>query len=174
MRAAAHAFERDVVIPHCASCSRPCCGLTDVVLELSFQQVDALYQIGKPQKDFDRALPSMIKKQGDRYYAHGAACPAFNTADHRCRVYETKTKPQECSDFPVYDDDDVITADRRCEAVDANLADLRRRLRAAVSDPALLVDEEPDGEFPELFVTFAIMKKKQAPTTKKPLPKKQS
>lgn len=147
---AARAFEDDVVIPHCVSCARPCCGLTDVVLELDFQQVKDLYKIERSKKELDRALPSSIRKQGERYYAHGEACPAYDLTTKKCRVYATKTKPQECSDFPLYGDGDVVTVDLRCEAVAAHVEALRARLRAAVPG----VVEARDAEFPDTFLTF--------------------
>ena len=159
---AARAFEQDVVIPHCVACARPCCGLSDVVLELNFQQVQALYKIEKPKKAFDRALPTSIKKQGDRYYAHGEPCPAYDLTTKPCGVYGSDLKPQECSDFPVYSDGDVVTADLRCEALRAGLDDLRKRLRAADDS----VVEERDGAFPDTFLTFTSPKTK---TKKRPL-----
>lgn len=151
---AARSFEADVVIPHCVACSRPCCGLSDVVLALDFAQVQALYRIERPKKEFDRALPSSIRKQGERYYAHGEPCPAFDLTTKKCRVYATAQKPQECTDFPVYGDfgegDGVVTADLRCEALRADLDGLRARLRAV--EPAVV--EERDEAFPDTFVTF--------------------
>lgn len=153
---AAKAFEADVVVPHCVRCARPCCGLSDVVLELSFAQTQRLYSITSSKKDFDAALPSMIKKQGDRYYAHGEPCPAYG-ADKRCGVYSTSTKPQSCSDFPVYDDGDAVTADLRCEAVRDNLAELRKRLRAVAAGRLV---EERDPDHPDTFLSFVLSKKK--------------
>ncbi len=144
------AFQRERVIPHCPRCSRPCCALTDVVLDLSFAQVQGLYQIASSKKAFDRALPPSIRTQGGRYYAHGAPCPAFDTAAQSCRVYGTATKPQGCSDFPVYEDGEAVTVDLRCEAARAHLPALRERLVAAVG----ALDERPDDEFPDTFVTF--------------------
>ena len=105
------AFQREHVIPHCPQCSRPCCALTDVVLDLSFAEVKGLYRITSSKKDFDRALPSSIRTQGGRYYAHGSPCPAFDTTAQTCRVYATSTKPVGCSDFPVYEDGDAVTED---------------------------------------------------------------
>lgn len=144
------AFQREHVIPHCARCSRPCCALTDVVLDLSFAEVKGLYRITSAKRDFDRALPSSIRTQGGRYYAHGAPCPAFDTTAQTCRVYGTATKPEGCSDFPVYEDGDAVTVDLRCEAAREHLAVLRERLAAAVGD----VDEARDADFPDVFVSF--------------------
>jgi hypothetical protein len=88
-------------------------------------------------------------------------------------VYATSTTPQSCSDFPVYDDGDAVTADLRCEAVRAGLDDLRARLRAVAKSgdgvspfksgdgvsPFTIV-EERDPEHPETFVSFVPRKKK--------------
>jgi Fe-S-cluster containining protein len=143
-------FQREVVIPHCPQCVRPCCALTDVVLDLSFAEVRGLYQITSSRRDFDRALPSSIRTQNGRYYAHGAPCPAFHTTTHSCRVYGTRTKPRGCSDFPVYEDGDVVTVDLRCEAARSHLSVLRAELAHALGD----VDERRDADFPDTFVTF--------------------
>ena len=163
---AAKAFEADVVVPHCPACSRPCCGLSDVVLELSFPQEQRLYAITRPQKDFDAALPPMIRKQGGAYFAHGAACPAFDTHSHRCGVYGTDAKPQSCSDFPVYDDGDAVTADLRCEAVRTNLEQLRARLAAVVAVSGGQLVEERDPDHADTFVSF--LQRPSAKTAKKP------
>jgi Fe-S-cluster containining protein len=153
LSAAAKAWERDVVIPHCRQCSRPCCGLTDVVLDLSPREVHTLYRIGTSTKDQD--LPATIRRQGQRFYAHGQPCPAFDTSSHRCAVYDTDEKPAGCSDFPVYADGDGITADRRCEAVEANLAGLEDALVDALDDGmTLTVAADPD--FPATFVFFEV------------------
>lgn len=36
------------------------------------------------------------------YYAHRKVCPAYDAAQHACRVYDREFKPQGCTDFPVY------------------------------------------------------------------------
>ncbi len=144
------AFQREHVIPHCPQCSRPCCALTDVVLDLSFAEVKGLYRITSSKKDFDRALPSSIRTQGGRYYAHGSPCPAFDTTAQTCRVYATSTKPVGCSDFPVYEDGDAVTVDLRCEAAREQLPALRARLVEVVG----AVDERRDADFPDTFVSF--------------------
>ncbi len=159
----AKAFEADVVVPHCSVCTRPCCGLSDVVLELSFPQAQQLYSITKSKKEFDRALPSTIRKQHDRYYAHGEPCPAYETTTKRCSVYATSTKPQSCSDFPVYDDNDAVTADLRCESVRDQLPMLRTRLRAIVGDRLI---ETRDVDHPEIFVSFTLRAARKARTKK--------
>lgn len=147
---AAKKFEADVVIPHCKHCVRPCCGLSDVVLELSFAQVQTLYAITRKKQDFDQSLPAMIRKQGDRYYAHGEPCPAYTQAK-TCSIYSTSLKPQSCSDFPLYDDGDAVTVDLRCEAVREHLEELRTRLRAVAG---ARFQEESDSDHPDVFLSF--------------------
>jgi Fe-S-cluster containining protein len=120
-----------VIIPHCPSCSRPCCRLTDLVLDLDWTEVQTLYRIGSSKRAFDAKLrdgsgPTSIRAQDGRYFAHGEPCPAYG-ADQRCGVYNTKAKPIGCSDFPVYIDGDVVVADKRCEALDP--AALQQTLR---------------------------------------------
>ncbi len=138
------------MIPHCPRCSRPCCALTDVVLDLSFAEVKGLYRITSSKKAFDRALPPSIRAQGGRYYAHGNPCPAFDLTSQTCGVYGTDLKPRGCSDFPVYEDGDAVTVDLRCEAAREHLPVLRARLAAAVG----AVDEDRDVDFPDTFVSF--------------------
>ncbi len=156
LEARAKKFEADVVIPHCSVCKRPCCALTDVVLDLSFTEAAGLYAIGtNKKKDFDANLPAAIKKQGPRYYAHGTPCPAYDVEGHRCEVYETPKKPRGCSDFPIYSDGDGVTADLRCEAVFAARESLQPLLQAAVGDD-VIVHEDEDEQFPDFFVHFSI------------------
>lgn len=162
--AAAKAWERAVVIPHCRQCARPCCALTDVVLDLSANEVHALYRIGPATKDND--LPSTIRRQGKRFFAHGAPCPAFDTGSHRCAVYDTDDKPLGCSDFPVYADGDGITADLRCEAVAAHLAGLEDALVEALDDGATL-EVATDPDFPDTFVFFQVEDGTSKPTSTK-------
>ncbi len=160
----AKAWEAQVVIPHCAVCSRPCCALTDVVLDLGEREATALYAIqkGKP-------LPSALRRRGKRFYAHGSPCPAYDVGGHRCTVYDTPKKPQGCSDFPIYGDGDVVTIDLRCEAVaqhqeafEAALVDvldrvLDRVLDAGVDDGhdvSLVVSV--DSAHPDTFVSYGL------------------
>ncbi len=147
---AAKTFEADVVIPHCAQCSRPCCGLTDVVLDLGQREALALYQIQK-----GRPLPAALRRQGPRYYAHGAPCPAFDTSSHRCGVYDTDVKPQGCSDFPIYADDDVITIDLRCEAIAAAQQRFEDALVSTLNDDETLAISV-DVDHPDTFVSFGV------------------
>lgn len=156
LRDAAAAYQRDVVVPHCPSCSAPCCLLDRVVLDLDWPQTRALYQIGSSRRAFDRAVqagegPPDIKEQGGRYYAHTKPCPAFDAAQKSCRVYGTPVKPSSCDDFPVYVDGDAVTADLRCEAVDVDA--LRRRLEQELGvDVARVV---ADDRFPFLVTLRA-------------------
>lgn len=138
------------VIRHCARCAEPCCRLRTVVLELDWRRLKVLYRVDEPRRSFDARLssgagPAHIRKQGDRYFAHGRPCPAFDEASRRCAVYRTEDKPPTCTDFPVYQDGDVVTADRRCEAVDIEA--LRAHVQQAVGAPLVA---EPDADFPEL------------------------
>jgi len=156
LEARAKQFEADVVIPHCSVCKRPCCALTDVVLDLSFTEAAGLYAIGtNKKKDFDARLPPAIKKQGASYYAHGSPCPAYDVEGHRCEVYDTPKKPRGCSDFPIYSDGDGVTADLRCEAVFAARETLLPLLQKAVGD-VVIVHEDEDEQFPDFFVHFSI------------------
>lgn len=152
LEAAAKQWERDVVIPHCASCTRPCCALTDVVLELSAAEAETLYHITPSSP----RLPSTVRAAGGRFYAHGAPCPAFATSTQRCTIYDTGRKPQGCADFPVYANDDVVTADTRCEAVAANLAGLEDALFQALVPGETLAVLRDDGDDDGIFVSFQI------------------
>jgi Fe-S-cluster containining protein len=119
------AYMNDVIIPHCPACTRPCCGLTDVVLELSWKQTHTLYRIKTSREAFDQSVddgsgPAAIRRATDLYYAHTEPCPAYDLKEKNCKVYNTKTKPKGCSDFPVYDDGGVIVVDHRCEAASAD------------------------------------------------------
>lgn len=162
--ARATAFQNDVVIPHCSVCSRPCCALTDVVLDLSFTEVHTLYRIGgrttaKNKREFDQRLPPTVRRQDGRYYAHGEPCPAYDVTGHACTVYGTPKKPQGCSDFPLYADGDGLTADLRCEAIAAARTQLQPLLQQAVDDVAagaVVVVEEADDAFPDFFVRFVL------------------
>jgi Fe-S-cluster containining protein len=164
---AARAFQRERVIPHCPSCSRPCCALDELVLELDFPRVQALYQIGTSKRAFDDALaapdgeerhPHVRRGTGstdrDRYYAHGAPCLAFDSKTHHCAVYNTPHKPPGCTDFPVYADADGVTVDRRCEVVASELEAIATRLVESLPPGMELVQEE-DASFPQLFVHFS-------------------
>jgi len=137
------------VLPHCPRCARPCCALTDVVLDLSPREASALYGITKKS-----ALPASLRRQRGRFYAHGAPCPAFDLVTHRCGVYDTDAKPVGCTDFPLYRDGDEVVADLRCEAVRDNAAALEDALVQALPDDHELVVMQ-DAEHKDLFIRFA-------------------
>ena len=154
---AAAAYQTTAVIPHCTQCSRPCCNLDPLVLELEWQQLKTLWQIETSRKAFDRQLaagqgPQEIRAGGGLYFAHGKACPAYDQACGQCRVYGQAVKPVGCSDFPVYEDQGSVTADLRCEAV--QLDALKARLAQAVG-PEYRVVHTADPDFPFL-VTLSL------------------
>lgn len=157
LAAAAAAYQAAVVIPHCATCSRPCCHLDPLVLELEWKQVKLFWRLEESRKAFDQRLatgrgPEEIRAGNGLYYAHGKACPAYDEASHGCRVYDQDIKPAGCSDFPVYQDESDIIADLRCEAVDlkALVAWIARAL-----GPEYRIRQTADEEFPFL-VTLSV------------------
>ena len=150
LKAAAEAYQRAVVIPHCAQCSRPCCRLDPLVLELDWKQFRALWKIEESRITFDRRLasgkgPQEIRAADGRYFAHGKTCPAYDETRHACRVYGQAVKPTGCTDFPVYLDYDCLVADLRCEAV--NIEALVAWIARAVG-PDYRVVQTADKEFP--------------------------
>lgn|GEM_PF-894212 len=165
LEAAAKQWERDVVIPHCAVCTRPCCALTDVVLDLSAAEAETLYRITPSSPK----LPPTVQASGGRFYAHGAPCPAFATSTQRCAIYDTGRKPKGCADFPVYADDDVVTADTRCEAVAANLAGLEDALFESLAPGETLAVLRDGGDDVGVFVSFQV-EGPPAPKAKAPAP----
>jgi Fe-S-cluster containining protein len=155
---AAASYQERAVIPHCRVCARPCCKLDELVLDLDWRRTQKLYRIGTSRRAFDRSLhegtgPAHIREAQGRYYAHGAPCPAYDEEGRGCRVYGSDLKPEGCSDFPVYRDGDVVTADLRCEAVD--VAALQLHLEAETGRP---LRATPDAQFP-FFVAFAPVRK---------------
>ena len=123
LQAAAASYQEAHVIGHCTVCASPCCRLDKLVLELNWQQVRTLWKIEEARPAFDRRLaaeqgPEEIRAGNGLYYVHSKPCPAYDDAGHRCRVYGQPVKPAGCSDFPVYGEEESITADLRCEAVD--------------------------------------------------------
>lgn len=125
LAAAATAYQVAVVIPHCAECSKPCCRLDPLVLELDWKQLKTIWRIEESRSTFDRKLcsgkgPEEIRAGDGLYFAHGKTCPAYDETGHSCRVYGQEIKPVGCSDFPLYEDGSSVVADLRCEAVDLN------------------------------------------------------
>lgn len=147
---AAANYQVAVVIPHCATCAKPCCRLDPLVLELDWQQLRALWQLKESRTAFDRRLfsdkgPEEIRAANGLYYAHRKVCPAYDETQHACRVYDQGLKPVGCSDFPVYRDRGSIIADLRCEAVD--LEALVTWIARAVGREFRVV-QSADAEFP--------------------------
>ena len=157
---AADAYQTAAVIPHCASCSKPCCRLDPLVLELDWRQFRTIWKITESRTAFDRRLaagqgPADVRAAGGLYFAHGKACPAYDEGGHSCRVYGQDVKPAGCSDFPVYEDGGSVVADLRCEAVD--LEALAAALGGAIG-PDFRVVQSADREFPFL-VTLSIKRR---------------
>ena len=154
---AAAAYQTADVIPHCASCSRPCCRLDPLVLELDWKQFSKIWEIKESRPAFDRRLaagrgPADIRAAGGLYFAHGKACPAYDEAGHSCRVYGQDVKPAGCSDFPVYEDGGSVVADLRCEAVDL---DALVAWMARAVGPDFRIVRSANHEFPFL-VTLSV------------------
>ncbi|NTV68925.1 MAG: YkgJ family cysteine cluster protein [Azonexaceae bacterium] len=153
LAAAAAAYQAAVVIPHCAECSKPCCRLDPLVLELDWKQLKTIWLIEESRPAFDRKLssgkgPEDIRAAGGLYFAHGKPCPAYDQAGHSCRVYGQEIKPVGCSDFPVYEDGSSVVADLRCEAV--NLDALIAWMADAVG-PEFRIVHSANEEFPFLI-----------------------
>ena len=168
LAAAAAAYQAAVVIPHCAECSKPCCRLDPLVLELDWKQLKSIWRIEESRTAFDRKLcsgkgPEEIRAADGLYVAHGKPCPAYDETGHSCRVYGQEVKPVGCSDFPVYEDGSSVVADLRCEAV--NLDALVAWLARAVG-PEFRVVHSADKEFPFL-VTLSLRRVAGAATVSK-------
>ena len=153
LHTAVDAHQARAIIPHCAVCTKPCCALDELVLELDWPRAQKLYQIRGTRSAFDQKLhegdgPPEIKEARGLYYAHSKPCPAY--VDKQCSVYGTATKPEGCSDFPLYVDGDAVTADRRCEAVDIDV--IQRELEHAVGRK---LKRSIDAQH-TMFVTFEI------------------
>lgn len=154
---AVRAYQTRDIIPHCRVCTRPCCGLDPLVLELEWKQIKVFWRVEESRAAFDKRLnagqgPQEIRAANGLYYAHGKPCPAFDQGAGLCTVYDQPLKPQGCSDFPVYEDGDCLVADLRCEAVDlkALSSEVSQRLGA---DYRLV--STPDADFPFL-VTLSV------------------
>lgn len=142
-------YQKQHVIPHCASCSRPCCMLTDVVLEFEWPHFVSIYDIAVPQREFDKSLrngsgPHYVRKMDGIYYTHGSPCPGYDQQTKTCKLYGSELKPENCSDFPVYRDGDELIADTRCEAV--KIDELLKYLQHAL--PKSRLKHVPDERFP--------------------------
>lgn len=145
-------YQTREIISHCQTCRRPCCKLTDVVLEFKWKRLRELYNIEMSQKAFDRSLrdgsgPEYVRKQARLYYTHGSPCPAYDEVTCRCRHYQSRLKPDNCTDFPLYLDDETIVADLRCEAM--NKDRLLSQLQNAL--PTRRFIAKPNSEFPILI-----------------------
>jgi len=152
LAAAAAAYQVAVVIPHCAECTKPCCRLDPLVLELDWKQLKALWQLEESRTAFDRRLtsgegPEEVRAGAGLYYIHGKVCPAYDEAHRSCRVYDRELKPSGCTDFPVYQDRNCVIADLRCEAVD--LKALATWIARSVGKGYRIV-QSADEEFPFL------------------------
>jgi Fe-S-cluster containining protein len=154
LRAAVDDHQARVIIPHCAVCTKPCCALDELVLELDWRRARTLYQIKGTRSAFDQRVhegsgPPELKEARGLYYAHSKPCPAY--VDRKCAVYGTDIKPPGCSDFPLYVDGDAVTADRRCEAVDIHA--IQRDLENAMGRQ---LERTIDPHHP-MFVTFDVI-----------------
>ena len=155
--AAAAGYQLAVVITHCAECTKPCCRLDPLVLELDWRQLKAIWRLEESRAAFDRRLsagqgPEEIRPMNGLYYAHRKVCPAYDAARHACRVYDRNIKPGGCTDFPVYEDRGSVIADLRCEAVDIKV--LTDWIARAVGREFRIV-QSADADFPFL-VTLAV------------------
>ena len=157
LAAAAAAYQAAEIVPHCTACSKPCCRLETLVLELEWKQVKTLWQLDESRPAFDKLLatgkgPTDIREGNGLYYAHGKPCPAYDQACGTCRVYGQDLKPVGCTDFPVYEDGNHLVADLRCEAVD--LQALTARIVRALGE-GYRIAQSADRDFPFL-VTLSV------------------
>ena len=154
---AAAAYQAAEIVPHCTACSKPCCKLESLVLELDWKQLKSFWQIEESRAAFDKRLatgkgPEEIREGNGLYYAHGKPCPAYDQSCGTCRVYGQDIKPVGCTDFPVYEDGSHLVADLRCEAV--NLKALTARIASALGNDYRIV-QSADRDFPFL-VTLSV------------------
>lgn len=154
---AAAAYQAAAVIPHCPQCAKPCCRLDQLVLDLDWKELKAIWQIKETRTVFDQRLaagagPEEIRAANGLYYAHQKACPAYDNTQRTCRVYGQDIKPPGCSDFPVYEDGGYLIADLRCEVVDldALLASVACALGAGYR-----IAQSADEQFP-FIVTLSV------------------
>lgn len=154
---AAAAYQATEIVPHCATCSKPCCSLETLVLELDWRQVKSFWRLEESRQAFDKRLaagkaPEEIREGNGLYYVHGKPCPAYDSSCGTCRVYGQQLKPVGCTDFPVYEDGNHLLADLRCEAV--NLKALTARIARTLGD-GYRITQSADKEFPFL-VTLSV------------------
>jgi Fe-S-cluster containining protein len=174
LAAAANAYQVASVIPHCPECSRPCCRLDPLVLELEWKQLKSFWRLEESRPAFDRRLasgkgPEEIRAGNGLYYVHGKPCPVYDEAGRSCRVYGQELKPLGCSDFPVYENEGAVIADLRCEAVDRDA--LATWIAHAVGQGFRVV-QSADEEFP-FMVTLSVKKLKvRGEDSSKPAEKK--
>ncbi|MBK7649039.1 MAG: YkgJ family cysteine cluster protein [Betaproteobacteria bacterium] len=157
---AAAAYQTAAVIPHCTTCSKPCCRLDTLVLELEWKQVKSFWHLEESRHAFDKRLdlgkgPEEIRAGNGLYYIHSKPCPAYDDAGSSCRVYGQEIKPAGCSDFPVYEDQGCVVADLRCEAVD--IGALAKSIADTVG-PEFRIVQTADKEFPFL-VTLSVRRR---------------
>lgn len=157
LAAAATAYQTADIIPHCPTCTQPCCKLETLVLDLEWKQIKTLWDIREARSVFDKALsagkgPQEIRESGGRYYVHGKPCPAYDDTRGSCSIYGQHLKPVGCTDFPVYEDHGELIADLRCEAVDLNT--LKSWIARALG-PDVRIVQSADNEFPFL-VTLSV------------------
>lgn len=153
------------MLPHCPECRRPCCRLETLVLQLDWRRLHGLWGVRESRRAFDLRLargegPPEIRSQGGLYYAYQRVCPAFDPESRRCRVYEGDLKPPGCTDFPVYLEEDRVTADLRCEAVDPDALEARLR---DLAGPRVVVEKRTDRTFPFL-VSFRARRRSRGGT----------
>ena len=72
---AAAAYQTAAVIPHCTTCSKPCCRLDTLVLELEWKQVKSFWHLEESRHAFDKRLdlgkgPEEIRAGNGLYYIH--------------------------------------------------------------------------------------------------------
>lgn len=155
--AAAAAYQAAAVIPHCPQCANPCCRLDQLVLELDWKELKAIWQLKESRPAFDQRLasgkgPEEIRAGNGLYYGHQKVCPAYDETHGSCRVYDRDIKPPGCSDFPVYEDGGDVIADLRCEGVD--LEALTDWIARALG-PGYSVAQSADEQFP-FIVTLSV------------------
>lgn len=153
LREATAAYQDANVIPHCKRCAQPCCKLESLVLELNWKQVKVFWRLDESRAAFDRQLeagkgPQEIRAGNGLYYAHQKPCPAYDEAQGTCSVYNQPLKPAGCSDFPIYEDGNLVTADLRCEAVDVDA--LTAWISRALG-PEYRIVRSADRDFPFLI-----------------------